>query len=471
MGTTMSEPCIYDKLSESIDILRQSGYRYGMSEREIERFIKRMLETNEPRREPPQFPLLRATLKSPPRKTPAVCRRCAVAGHVGHRAAGGAGLHVPARRDAPGRRPPAVLQLVVAAQPRAAAGAAHRQEVQPARLPRMVEFGLASTQPGQLLGLRRRLVGAGGARQPPRERHAAARAPDRPLKGRRVAGHRAAAAGGALPGALGFHVRPAGRRRRRRAQRQRRPPARARQFHPAVALPFGQQRESVAVALSQGATLPPAGQRRHCLATLPGHAPHGAAPRQPGRGGPGLAGGGRGSSHRASCSRSALPQTLQLLQPVAQRRRHGVRRPSLLADVALPGPRPEHRVRRLGLLSNVDGGRARMPSDLGDQQLETWRERKKQTNKKHDRCQKNGEAKLNNQMFLDGKKNKDPGRTHLHLSCHLPGPAYQFFNFAQKMKSCFSCFFCYLLPFLDGCCFIHASTCCDTLQQLMGPKT
>ncbi|XP_077429135.1 bombesin receptor-activated protein C6orf89 homolog [Vanacampus margaritifer] len=63
MGTTMSEPCIYDKLSESIDILRQSGYRYGMSEREIERFIKRMLETNEPRREPPQFPLLRATLK------------------------------------------------------------------------------------------------------------------------------------------------------------------------------------------------------------------------------------------------------------------------------------------------------------------------------------------------------------------------------------------------------------------------
>ncbi|XP_049588880.1 bombesin receptor-activated protein C6orf89 homolog isoform X1 [Syngnathus scovelli] len=63
MGTTMSEPCIYDKLSESIDILRQSGYRYGMSEREIERFIKRMLETNEPRREPPQFPLLRATVK------------------------------------------------------------------------------------------------------------------------------------------------------------------------------------------------------------------------------------------------------------------------------------------------------------------------------------------------------------------------------------------------------------------------
>ncbi|XP_048878606.1 bombesin receptor-activated protein C6orf89 homolog isoform X1 [Brienomyrus brachyistius] len=63
MGMTLSEPCIYDKLSESIDILRQSGYRYGMSEKEIERFIKQVLETNEPRREPPQFPILLATVK------------------------------------------------------------------------------------------------------------------------------------------------------------------------------------------------------------------------------------------------------------------------------------------------------------------------------------------------------------------------------------------------------------------------
>ncbi|MBN3324900.1 CF089 protein, partial [Atractosteus spatula] len=63
MGMAPSEPCIYDKLSESIDILRQSGYRYGMSEREIEKFIKQVLETNEPRREPPQFPVLRATVK------------------------------------------------------------------------------------------------------------------------------------------------------------------------------------------------------------------------------------------------------------------------------------------------------------------------------------------------------------------------------------------------------------------------
>ncbi|KAK7126327.1 hypothetical protein R3I94_017721 [Phoxinus phoxinus] len=63
MGSSLSEPCIYDKLSESIEILRQSGYRYGMTEREIEKFIKQVLETNEPRREPPQFPVLRAALK------------------------------------------------------------------------------------------------------------------------------------------------------------------------------------------------------------------------------------------------------------------------------------------------------------------------------------------------------------------------------------------------------------------------
>ncbi|XP_028853769.1 bombesin receptor-activated protein C6orf89 homolog isoform X2 [Denticeps clupeoides] len=63
MGATLSEPCIYDKLSESIDILRQSGYRYGMSEREIEKFIRQVLETNEPRREPPQLPVPLATVK------------------------------------------------------------------------------------------------------------------------------------------------------------------------------------------------------------------------------------------------------------------------------------------------------------------------------------------------------------------------------------------------------------------------
>lgn len=34
-----------------------------MSESEIEKFIKQVLETNEPRRDPPQFPILRATIK------------------------------------------------------------------------------------------------------------------------------------------------------------------------------------------------------------------------------------------------------------------------------------------------------------------------------------------------------------------------------------------------------------------------
>ncbi|KAK6470574.1 bombesin receptor-activated protein C6orf89-like protein [Huso huso] len=63
MGLAPSEPCIYEKLSESVDILRRSGYRYGMSEREIEKFIKQVLETNEPRREPPQFPILLAACK------------------------------------------------------------------------------------------------------------------------------------------------------------------------------------------------------------------------------------------------------------------------------------------------------------------------------------------------------------------------------------------------------------------------
>ncbi|TRY86033.1 hypothetical protein DNTS_029367 [Danionella cerebrum] len=61
MGSSASEPCIYEKLSESVEILRQSGYRYGMNEREIEKFITQVLESNEPRRERAQFPLLRAT--------------------------------------------------------------------------------------------------------------------------------------------------------------------------------------------------------------------------------------------------------------------------------------------------------------------------------------------------------------------------------------------------------------------------
>lgn len=73
MGTAASaEPCVYERLWESIAVLRESGHRYGMSERDIERFITQVLQTNEP---PPQdqdqdqdqpqpgFPLLRATAK------------------------------------------------------------------------------------------------------------------------------------------------------------------------------------------------------------------------------------------------------------------------------------------------------------------------------------------------------------------------------------------------------------------------
>lgn len=73
MGTAASaEPCVYERLWESIAVLRESGQRYGMSERDIERFITQVLQTNEPQepdrdqdRDQPQpgFPLLRVTAK------------------------------------------------------------------------------------------------------------------------------------------------------------------------------------------------------------------------------------------------------------------------------------------------------------------------------------------------------------------------------------------------------------------------
>lgn len=73
MGTAASaEPCVYERLWESIAVLRESGHRYGMSERDIERFITQVLQTNEPQtQDPPHdqapeqngFPLLRATAK------------------------------------------------------------------------------------------------------------------------------------------------------------------------------------------------------------------------------------------------------------------------------------------------------------------------------------------------------------------------------------------------------------------------
>lgn len=71
MGTAASaEPCVYERLWESIAVLRESGQRYGMSERDIERFITQVLQTNEPQpqdqdqdQDQPAFPLLRATAK------------------------------------------------------------------------------------------------------------------------------------------------------------------------------------------------------------------------------------------------------------------------------------------------------------------------------------------------------------------------------------------------------------------------
>lgn len=73
MGTAASaEPCVYERLWESIAVLRESGQRYGMSERDIERFITQVLQTNEPQdqdldpepdQDQPGFPLLRVTAK------------------------------------------------------------------------------------------------------------------------------------------------------------------------------------------------------------------------------------------------------------------------------------------------------------------------------------------------------------------------------------------------------------------------
>uniref|UniRef100_A0ACB8F611 Uncharacterized protein n=1 Tax=Sphaerodactylus townsendi TaxID=933632 RepID=A0ACB8F611_9SAUR len=58
MELSASELSIYDKLSETIDLVRQTGYQCGMPEKAIERFIRQLLEKNEPQRGPPRYPLL-----------------------------------------------------------------------------------------------------------------------------------------------------------------------------------------------------------------------------------------------------------------------------------------------------------------------------------------------------------------------------------------------------------------------------
>ncbi|XP_006882230.1 PREDICTED: bombesin receptor-activated protein C6orf89 homolog [Elephantulus edwardii] len=63
MDLAANELSIYDKLAETIDLVRQTGHQCGMSEKAIEKFIRQLLEKNEPQRGPPQYPFLIALYK------------------------------------------------------------------------------------------------------------------------------------------------------------------------------------------------------------------------------------------------------------------------------------------------------------------------------------------------------------------------------------------------------------------------
>lgn len=63
MDLAANELSIYDKLAETVDLVRQTGHQCGMSEKAIEKFIRHLLEKNEPLRGPPQYPLLIAVYK------------------------------------------------------------------------------------------------------------------------------------------------------------------------------------------------------------------------------------------------------------------------------------------------------------------------------------------------------------------------------------------------------------------------
>ncbi|KAK2502372.1 hypothetical protein MC885_006458, partial [Smutsia gigantea] len=63
MDLAANELSIYDKLSETVELVRQTGHQCGMSEKAIEKFIRQLLEKNEPQRGPPQYPLLIAVYK------------------------------------------------------------------------------------------------------------------------------------------------------------------------------------------------------------------------------------------------------------------------------------------------------------------------------------------------------------------------------------------------------------------------
>lgn len=63
MDLAANELSIYDKLSETVDLVRQTGHQCGMSEKAIEKFIRQLLEKNEPQRGPPRYPVLIAVCK------------------------------------------------------------------------------------------------------------------------------------------------------------------------------------------------------------------------------------------------------------------------------------------------------------------------------------------------------------------------------------------------------------------------
>uniref|UniRef100_A0A2K6V801 Bombesin receptor activated protein n=1 Tax=Saimiri boliviensis boliviensis TaxID=39432 RepID=A0A2K6V801_SAIBB len=65
MDLAANKLSVYDKLAETVDLVRQMGHQCGMSENAIEKLIRQLLEKNEPQRAPPhhQYPLLIAMYK------------------------------------------------------------------------------------------------------------------------------------------------------------------------------------------------------------------------------------------------------------------------------------------------------------------------------------------------------------------------------------------------------------------------